>query len=341
MKRKQRVTKPVVAVTMGDPAGVGPEVVLQAVMDRAVRKSCFPLVIGDIGVLLRAGQGRKNLPRLDSWQPGRPIAGNSRAVPVYALSSLSPGEARPGRPSKACGQAVYRYIKAAAELVLSGETDAMATAPISKHVLRLAGHIYPGHTELLAELGRAGECRMMLVGGGLKVVLVTIHLPLTDVAGELTRRRVKVTVQLTHRALRDYFDIPRPRIAVTGLNPHAGEEGIFGQEEKRIILPAVLSARKQGIRVSGPFPADSLFYQVARGDYDAVVCMYHDQGLIPFKLLHFFGGVTLTLGLPFIRTSVDHGTAYDIAGKNKADASSMKEAVYLAATLARRLKKTG
>ncbi len=341
MKRKQRVTKPVVAVTMGDPAGVGPEVVLQAVMDRAVRKSCLPLVIGDIGVLLRAGKGRKNLPRLDSWQPGRPIAGNGRAVPVYSLSSLSPGEARPGRPSKACGQAVYRYIKAAAELVLSGEADAMATAPISKHVLRLAGHIYPGHTELLAELGRAGECRMMLVGGALKVVLVTIHLPLTEVAGELTRRRVKVTVELTHRALRDYFDIPRPRIAVTGLNPHAGEEGIFGGEEKRTILPAVLSARKQGIRVSGPFPADSLFYQVARGDYDAVVCMYHDQGLIPFKLLHFFGGVTLTLGLPFIRTSVDHGTAYDIAGKNKADASSMKEAVCLAATLARRLKKTG
>jgi 4-hydroxythreonine-4-phosphate dehydrogenase len=175
----------------------------------------------------------------------------------------------------------------------------------------------------------------------LKVVLVTIHLPLTDVAGELTRRRVKVTVELTHRALRDYFDIPHPRIAVTGLNPHAGEEGIFGGEEKRTILPAVLSARKQGIRVSGPFPADSLFYQVARGDYDAVVCMYHDQGLIPFKLLHFFGGVTLTLGLPFIRTSVDHGTAYDIAGKNKADASSMKEAVCLAATLARRLKKKG
>jgi len=339
MEKDKSATKPVVAITMGDPSGIGPEVVLDALTDREVRKSCLPLVIGDLGVLLRAGKRSRKTPKLDLWRNDRPIAENGHAIPVYPLSSLASSEARPGQPSKACGDAVYHYIKAAAELVQSGKAEAMATAPISKHILRLAGHVYPGHTELLAELGQVGECRMMLVGASLKVVLVTIHLPLTRVAGELSRRRIRLTIGLTQRALRTYFGVSRPRIAVTGLNPHAGEEGIFGKEEKEIILPAIVEAQKQGIRVRGPFSADSLFYQAAQGDYDAVVCMYHDQGLIPFKLLHFFGGVTLTLGLPFIRTSVDHGTAYDIAGKNQADSSSMKEAICLAATLARRLKK--
>lgn len=337
--RKKKTAKPVVAITMGDPAGIGPEIVFDALADPSVRKICFPLVVGDLGVLQRASKKRRNGPSLNSWQKGQPIAANGAGIPVYSLSSMSPREARAGRPTKACGQAVYHYIKGAAELVLSGRADAMATAPISKHILRLAGHSYPGHTELLAELAGAGECRMMLVGGGLKVVLVTIHLPLTKVAGQLTRERIQATIELTHHALKGHFGIPRPRIAVTGLNPHAGEEGIFGKEEKQIILPAILKARRKGICARGPFPADSLFFQVARGDYDAVVCMYHDQGLIPFKLLHFFDGVTLTLGLPFIRTSVDHGTAYDIAGKNKADPSSIKEAICLAAALARKSKK--
>jgi len=161
---------------------------------------------------------------------------------------------------------------------------------------------------------------------------------LVEVARELTRKRVLATLELTHQALRKYFGISRPRLAVAALNPHAGEEGIFGREEKRIILPAVEEAAKRGVQVKGPFPADSLFYQAVRGDYDAVVCMYHDQGLIPLKLLHFFGGVALTLGLPIIRTSVDHGTAYDIAGKGQADGSSMREAIILAASLARRKK---
>lgn len=333
-------TRPVVAVTMGDPAGIGPEVVLGALADRAVARTCRPLILGDLGVLQRVARRRTDIPELVPWRPNGPFI-DGGALPVFSLSSLTPRESRAGLPSKACGQAVYQYIKAAAGLVQSGKADAIATAPISKHVLQLAGHAYPGHTELLAELGGARECRMMLIGGNMKVVLVTIHLPLAEVAGTLTRRKIEATVELTHRALRDDFGIFRPRIAVTGLNPHAGEEGIFGREEKRFILPAVVAAKRRGIRVGGPFPADSLFYQAARGDYDAVVCMYHDQGLIPFKLLHFFGGVTLTIGLPFIRTSVDHGTAYDIAGKGKADASSMREAIYLAAALVRRPRKRG
>ena len=209
---------------------------------------------------------------------------------------------------------------------------------LNKKVLHLAGYPYPGHTEILAELTHTEKYRMMLLGKRLKVVLATVHLPLVQVPKQLTPKRVRVTIELTYQSLRKNFGIPRPRIAVAAFNPHAGEDGIFGREEQRIILPAIKKASGQGIRVDGPLPADSLFYQAVRGDYDAVVCMYHDQGLIPLKLLHFFGGVGLTLGLPFIRTSVDHGTAYDIAGKNRADESSMKEAILLAAGLVRQKK---
>ena len=182
---------------------------------------------------------------------------------------------------------------------------------------------------------------MMLIGAKLRVVPVTGHIPFTQVPRRLTRENIQTTLALTHRSLKDFFAIARPRIAVAALNPHGGEEGIFGGEEIEIIAPAVKAARKKGIPAFGPFPADSLFHHAARGDYDAVVCMYHDQGLIPLKLHHFFGGVALTLGPPFIRTSVDHGTAYDIAGTGKADATSMKEAIFLAARLARQSMRRG
>jgi 4-hydroxythreonine-4-phosphate dehydrogenase len=242
-------------------------------------------------------------------------------------------------PARACGAAVYRYVTEAARAALAGSVDAIATAPLNKKVLHMAGHRYPGHTELLTEIAGVSESRMMLLGGRLKVVLVTVHLPLMRVAGALTRKKIAATLELTDRALRRHFARPRPRIAVAALNPHAGEEEIFGREEKKIILPAVMDAKRRGVAAFGPFPADSLFYLAAQGDYDAVVCMFHDQGLIPLKLHHFIGGVALTLGLPFVRTSVDHGTAYDIAGKNKADATSMKEAILLAARLARAAKR--
>jgi len=333
------MNKPIVAVTMGDPAGVGPEVVLKALADREVRRECRPLILGDWRVLQRTLRGKRYPFTLAARQPGEPIAKNDHAIPVYSLSTLSPDQSRPGHPSKACGEAVYQYICAAVKLIRSGAADAMATAPINKKVLQLAGYHYPGHTELLAKLTRTRECRMMLLGERLKVVLVTVHLPFRRVPREINARRVRVTLELTHRGLRQLFGISHPRIAVAGLNPHAGEEGIFGAEEKRFILPAVRQAQRKGIQAQGPFASDSLFYQAVRGDYDAVVCMYHDQGLIPLKLIHFFGGVGLTLGLPIIRTSVDHGTAYDIAGKDKADPSSMKEAILLAARLARQNQK--
>jgi 4-hydroxythreonine-4-phosphate dehydrogenase len=260
---------------------------------------------------------------------------HSRAFTVCSLSTLSAKESRPAIASKAGGHGAFSYIRVAAKLALSRVADAIATAPISKHSLIDAGHDYPGHTELLAELSRTAECRMMLIGAKLRVVPVTGHIALSKVSRSLTRENIQITLELAERSLKQYFAIRRPRIAVAALNPHGGEQGIFGDEEIEIIAPALKVARKNGLGVFGPFPADSLFHHAARGDYDAVVCMYHDQGLIPLKLHHFYGGVALTLGPPFIRTSVDHGTAYDIAGKGKADETSMKEAILLAARLAR------
>ena len=330
--------KPIVAITMGDPAGVGPEVILKALRHGAVGRACHPLILGDWGVLQRARRQERGLPRLHRWEPRQPLlpllrSGNGFVV--CALSSLRERDSRPGAPTKAGGEAAYRYINVAAKLALSKVADAIATAPISKSILQLAGYKYPGHTELLAEISNTPECRMMLIGLKLRVVLVTGHVGFIKVARGLSRDGICTTLELTHRALRDSFGIERPRIAVAALNPHGGEEGIFGDEEKNVIGPAVRQAQKNGIPAYGPFPADSLFHQAARGAYDAVVCMYHDQGLIPLKLHHFFGGVALTLGPPFIRTSVDHGTAYDIAGTGRADERSMKEAILLAAKLAR------
>jgi 4-hydroxythreonine-4-phosphate dehydrogenase len=332
-------SKPIIAITMGDPAGIGPEVILKALADPVIRKVARPLILGDWGVLQRTHGGKKKYPRLICWQQGRPLLSmlnHPSAFVVYPLSSLAPRESRHGISSKAGGHSAFSYIRVAAKLALSKVADAIATAPISKSSLIDSGHDYPGHTELLAELSGNAECRMMLVGAKLRVVPVTGHIRFTKIARSLTRENIQATVELTHHSLKNFFGISRPRVAVAALNPHGGEAGIFGVEEIDLIAPAVKSARRKGIAALGPFPADSLFYHAARGDYDAVVCMYHDQGLIPLKLHHFFGGVALTLGLPFIRTSVDHGTAYDIAGSGKADETSMKEAILLAARLARR-----
>lgn len=335
------MAKPVVAVTLGDPAGVGSEVILKALRRPEVQRICRPLIVGDLGVLQRT-QVKRGGPRLKliPWERGQPLPKFEGTVPVRSLTNLSPRDSHPGRPSRACGDAAYLYIREAVEIVLAGTADAMATAPISKKILHSAGHFYPGHTELLAEITRTKECRMMMLGKRLKVVLVTVHLPLSRVSAALSRRQVRVTLELTNLAMRHSFGISRPRLAVTGFNPHAGEDGIFGPEEKKFIRPAIEEVRQGGIRAYGPFAADSLFHQAVADRYDAVICMYHDQGLIPLKLLHFFDGVGLTLGLPIIRTSVDHGTAYDIAGKNKANPSSMKEAIILAAQLALRRKDT-
>ncbi|MSP39556.1 MAG: 4-hydroxythreonine-4-phosphate dehydrogenase PdxA [Deltaproteobacteria bacterium] len=321
---------------MGDPVGIGPEIIIKALADPAIRKAARLLILGDWGVLQRAR--KNNSPELICWQPGQrllPLLNQSHAIVVCSLSALSAKESRPAKPTKAAGHAAFSYIRVAAKLALSQVADAIATAPISKHSLIDAGYNYPGHTELFAELSATAECRMMLIGDKLRVVPVTGHIAFAKVPRSLNRENIQSTLELTQRSLKNYFAIARPRIAVAALNPHGGEQGIFGDEEIEIITPAINAARKKGVGAFGPYPADSLFYHAARGDYDAVVCMYHDQGLIPLKLHHFYGGVALTLGPPFIRTSVDHGTAYDIAGKGKADETSMTQAILLAARLAR------
>lgn len=312
-----------IAITMGDPAGIGPEVALKALAKRSVRAGVEPILVGDPAVWRDAAQ------RL------RATVGRVR---LLVTSELSASQRKPGAPRSeahkaACGEAAYQAILAAYELVRDGEAGAIVTAPISKAHLSAAGHDFPGHTELLAHLAGDVPVRMMMAGDRLRVVLVTIHVALSRVPLLLDRDAIAETIQITADALRRRFGIRKPRIAVAGLNPHAGEGGLFGDEEQRVIAPAVQLAKKRGIAASGPMAADGIFGLAAQGSYDAVVCMYHDQGLGPFKLLHFADGVNVTLGLPFIRTSPDHGTAFDIAGKGTADAGSMAAAIRLAARL--------
>jgi len=326
--------KPLIAVTMGDPCGIGPEIIARALADAAVTAACRPVVVGDAAAMERgiavAGSGQEvmritldELANLDAR--GR--------VPVLQTGDLSAADMEYGQPTKSTGEAVYRYITTAASLCMNGSVSAMATAPISKVVLNRAGHHYPGHTELLAEMTRTADFVMMLAGDRLRVSLVTIHEALADVPSLLTVEKILTTIRITHRDVARYFR-PEPRIAVLALNPHCGESGLFGNEESVIIAPAIELAREEGITVAGPLSADTLFHFASRGDYDAVVCMYHDQGLIPLKLLHFDDGVNITLGLPIIRTSVDHGTAYGIAGSGVASAASMTAAIRIAAQMA-------
>ncbi len=315
--------KPRVAITMGDPTGVGPEIILKALASRRVRRAARPVVLGD-GNLLGHIAGKLKL-RLPPSQE------------IISLTELDPKRLKPGRPTKASSRAMITYIEEAVSMALLGEADCVVTAPISKGAASKAGFRFPGHTEFLAHLTGAREYAMMLGGDKLKVIPVTIHQPLAKVPGLLTVKKVLQTIRTADRAFKKYFSLKSPRIAVTGLNPHAGEGGLFGREEKKIIAPAVKRARALGINATGPLPADTVFYMAARKAlFDCVVCMYHDQGLGPMKLVHFEDGVNVTLGLPIIRTSVDHGTAYDIAWKGKASAESLVAAILTAAAMARK-----
>jgi 4-hydroxythreonine-4-phosphate dehydrogenase len=264
------------------------------------------------------------------------LAGSSGdAVHCLQTGTLDPADMIYGQPTADTGEAVHRYITTAASLCLTGRAAAMATAPINKEVLNRAGHHYPGHTELLAELTGTTDFVMMLAGDRLRVTLVTIHEALAAIPSLLTVEKILSTIRITHQDVSRYFKTS-PKIAVLALNPHCGEGGLFGDEESLVIRPAVEQARSLGIDVHGPLSADTLFHFAVQGAYDAVVCMYHDQGLIPLKLLHFDDGVNITLGLPIIRTSVDHGTAYGLAGRGEASAASMTAAIRIAAQMALR-----
>jgi len=328
-----RTPLPVIAVTMGDGAGIGPEVVVAALLDDAVLARCRPVVIGDAQRLREAARilgldceiAAVDHPRDAEFTPGR--------VNVVDLGLL-PADLPWGRLSPVAGHAAYAYIERAAQLAVAGEVHAICTAPLNKEALHSAGHIYPGHTELLAHLTGTEEVSMMLSTEKVKVIHVTTHIGLIDAVNRIEPGLVERTVRRGHEAMAR-AGTPNPVIGVCGINPHAGENGLFGYgEEEEKIVPALEKLRAAGIDARGPLPADTAFFLAARGDYDLIVAMYHDQGHGPVKVLGIEAGVNLTVGLPVIRTSVDHGTAFDIAGTGAAEAGSMVEALRQAAEMA-------
>jgi 4-hydroxythreonine-4-phosphate dehydrogenase len=310
---------PRIAITMGDPAGVGPELCLRLLADERVRAVASPVIYGDLGVLNR-GAAHLGLPA-----PDRALVNDLKAIDADAVT--------PATVSAPCGRAAYRYVAAAIDDALAARVDAIATGPIHKEALHAAGIPFPGHTEILADLTKSEKTCMMLTSDAITCSLVTVHVGYREVPALLTRERILDTIELTAQAMRKLRG-REPRITVCGLNPHAGEHGLFGDgEEERIIAPAIETARAKGIAATGPLSPDTAFLPKHRNETDAYVCMYHDQGLIPLKALAFEEAVNVTLGLPIVRTSVDHGTAFDIAWKGVADVSSFVRAVELAVKL--------
>lgn len=324
--------KPRILITMGDPAGIGPEIIAKAAA-AGMSGWCRPAVVGDAAVMQKIIDGLGLSLRVHIVSSADEAAAAYGVLDIIDLKNINSATHNWGRPGAASGRVVVQYIKTAVEHAMSGKADAVVTAPINKEMMNAAGYNYAGHTELLAELTGAKEFGMMFVGGGLRIILTTIHMPLKDVPGAITKQRVLSTIRLAHGAMK-FFGIERPKIGVAALNPHAGEGGLFGREEWDEILPAVLESRAEGIEASDPMPADTLFYKARKNYFDILVAMYHDQGLAPLKALAFGRAVNVTVGLPIIRTSVDHGTAYDIAGRGCADPVSLVEAIKLAAQMA-------
>jgi 4-phospho-D-threonate 3-dehydrogenase / 4-phospho-D-erythronate 3-dehydrogenase len=324
---------PIVAVTMGDGAGIGPEVVVPALLDHTVLGLCNPIVIGDAKRLRQAAEivgVTADIVAVESVSDANHAPGRINVIDLDLLPEDLPW----GKLSAVAGNAAYEYIRTASELAVRGEVQAICTAPLNKEALHAAGHIYPGHTELLAHLTGTEEVSMMLSTPKLKVIHVTTHIGLLDAVARIEPGLVERTVRRGHEAL-VRAGISSPKIGVCGINPHAGEGGLFGYgEEEQKIIPAIEVLKADGIDVHGPLPADTAFFLAGRGDYDLIVAMYHDQGHGPVKVLGIEAGVNITVGLPVIRTSVDHGTAFDIAGKGTAEHGSMIEALRQAAELA-------
>jgi 4-hydroxythreonine-4-phosphate dehydrogenase len=326
------------ALTLGDPAGIGPDITLLAYAARLMEAIPPFLWIGDPDILAARAEAlglAVPIARVDD--PVIAVERFAEELPVLPIPV--PGPVVAGRPDPAASAAIQASIERAVALVRAGDASAVVTNPISKAGLTRTGFAFPGHTEFLAHLaGASASAVMMLAGGGLRVVPVTIHLPLKDVPGALSQALILDTLMTTARGLARHFGLAKPRIAVTGLNPHAGEDGTMGSEETDIIIPAIAAARAKGLDVTGPYPADTLFHQGARKGYDVAVAMYHDQALIPLKTLAFDEGVNVTLGLPFVRTSPDHGTAFDLAGTGDASPRSLIEALRLAEAMQARAR---
>ena len=315
-----------VGITMGDAAGIGPEIIVKA----CAQGLAAPVVVyGDAGTLRRAAALLGARIEIDEIAGVRQAHGGAGRIEVVACSPALPAGLPPGRVSAAAGRAAHDYLLAAIADAQAGALRAIVTAPLNKHSLHLAGIDQPGHTEILAERSGTADYAMMLANDELRVLLVTIHIALAEVPARITPAAELRAIRLADRACRQ-MGIARPRIAVAGLNPHAGEDGKFGREDLDVIAPAVAQARAQGLDASGPWPGDTIFMRARRGEFDIVVAQYHDQGLIPVKYLGVDHGVNVTVGLPFVRTSVDHGTAFDIAWKGIADHASLIAAFDLA-----------
>ena len=326
---------PLIALTQGDPAGIGPEVVIRALSDKRVQGAARYVVVGDLAMLHRVA-ARLHL-RFRAFRPFFVAPPSDRDLgPFYVDSDVCPNRViLCGRPTAAGGRMAASAVRTAVALALNGDVDAIVTAPLSKESLHLAGIRFPGHTEMIAKQCRVRRPVMMMAGGGLRAALVTTHAAIADLPGLITKRAVYETIAITHDDLRIRFGISRPRIVVCGLNPHAGESGLFGNEETQIAA-AIKAARAKRVRCEGPVPADVAFTPQRRETCDAIVAMFHDQATIPVKMLAFDSGVNVTLGLPIIRTSPDHGTAYDIAAKGVANPGSMVSAILMAAETAGR-----
>ena len=362
--------KPIIGITMGDPAGIGPEVVVKALMDKEVKRICHPLVFGSYNIIFSTAKKllkKVNLRKI-TWV--EEIEDSKGCINVFDCTRFDHTKVKPGKITKLSGRMAADSVIYATQFALSDQIDAMVTAPLSKKGLHLTGYDFPGHTEFLAYLTATRKFAMMFVSERFRVVLITTHLALSEIAKAISKKQILEKIILAEETLRKYFGIKRPKIAVCALNPHAGEEGIFGTEEKKFILPAIKSARKRGIEAFGPYPADTIF-RLARfstrlpphpipstplrasplpgGErgtaskvshtLDCIVAMYHDQGLIPLKMAGLGNATNVTIGLPIIRTSPDFGTALDIAGKGKADPKGIINAILLAAQLVRRGKK--
>lgn len=320
---------PMIGITMGDPAGIGAEVIVKALADPEIRKLGRFVIFGMNEAITYAA----DMAELDVfwWRDQHEhLRPYEHQVVVVDYDEYNLPSTNVQGPSKLGGQISYQFLYDACDAIKRNTIQALVTAPISKISWQMAGIKFPGHTEFLADQFKSKRVTMMFVADKIRVALATIHLPLMDVRNVFTIGCVFQPIDLMHQALSEWLGVPKPRIGVCGLNPHASDGGRFGDEEERIIKPAIVMAQEAGINVQGPFPADTLFWQAINGKFDGIVAMYHDQGLIPVKLLAFDSSVNVTLGLPFLRTSVDHGTAFDIVGQNKANPGSMKQAIKLA-----------
>ena len=337
--------KPLLGITMGDPAGIGPEILVKALAEPHLYSLCKPVVVADPGVMRHAAaaivhSGQK----INVIASSAEAAGSPDRIDVLPSGGGELGDIILGKVDARCGEAAFQSVRRVIELAMAGELDGTVTAPLNKEAINLAGHHYDGHTEIYATLTGTGKYTMMLADGPLRVAHVTTHVAMKDVPALITRERVLTVIRLADEACKK-LGIAKPRIAVAGYNPHAGENGLFGKEEINTISPAVAEARAEGIEASGPYPADSVFSRAAGGGFDLVVAMYHDQGHIPLKVLSFkyddatgtwsgMTGVNITLGLPIVRSSVDHGTAFENAGKNVSSAKSLVNAIEYGAMLA-------